>query len=273
MKRRALLIQNPGKVGDANYLPSVSVAYNRFKSYLQSPVGGYWSDDELIELQRLEPMRVSLQSDFVFKLKELNQSDVDYSMVVFIGHGGAMNGVDKVQLEDGELIPISCFTQYGNPKKRTVVIDACRKYMSLDVARLINEQRFFSGDGRYDARACRDYYNNLISHAQPHIELLQSTQYDQCAMGSEDGTAFTDALFHVLDDGHTIWKQQALMDKYGECHKSISDILTEIQIKMATYQQVPQYTNDSNDVFPFYAIKRSTTRIISGGEVIQVLND
>lgn len=273
MKRRALLIQNPGKEGDANYLPSVSMAYNRFKSYLQSPVGGYWSNDELIELQRLRPIGVSLQSDFVFKLRELNQPDVDYSMVVFIGHGGAIDGVDKVQLEDGELIPISCFTQYGNPKKRTVIIDACRKYMSLDAARVINEQRAFSGDGGYNARACRDYYNDLISQAQPHVELLQSTQYNQYAMGSEDGTAFTDALFHVLNNGHVLWSQHALMDRCGECGKTIPDILPDIQKGMTPYQQVPQYTNDSDNVFPLYAIKIPTTRIISGGEVIQVLND
>ena len=96
MKRRALLIQNPGKVGDANYVPTVAEAYNRFKSYLQSPVGGCWKDDELIELQRLGPMGLWLQSDFVFKLRELNQPDVDYSMIVFIGHGGAINGVDTM---------------------------------------------------------------------------------------------------------------------------------------------------------------------------------
>lgn len=273
MKRRALLIQNPGKVGDANYVPTVAEAYNRFKSYLQSPVGGCWKDDELIELQRLGPMGLWLQSDFVFKLRELNQPDVDYSMIVFIGHGGAINGVDNVQLEDGELIPISYFTEIGNPKKRTVIIDACRKYEPLGAAGIVFEQREFSGDGGYDADACRDYYNDLISHAKPHVELLQSTQFDQYAMGSKDGTAFTDALFHVLNDGHRVWKQQALMDKYGECHKSIPDILTEINANMATDQQVPQYTNDSDDVFPFYAIKRPTTRIIPGGEFIQVLND
>lgn len=273
MKRCALLIQNPGKVDDANYVPSVTEAYKRFKSYLQSPVGGYWTDDELIELRRLGPTGVSLQSDFAFKLKELNQPDVDYSMVVFIGHGGAINGVDNVQLEDGELIPISYFTKYKSPKKRTVIIDACRKYVSLDTVGMIFEQREFSGDGVYDAKACCDYYNGLISQAKPHVELLQSTQYDQYAIGSKDGTAFTDALFHVLNDGHRIWKQQALKDKYGECHKSIPDILTEINANMATDQQIPQYTNDSDDVFPFYAIKRPTTRIIPGGEVIHVLND
>lgn len=272
MKRRALLIQNPGKMG-VNYVSSVTEAYDRFKNYLKSPVGGCWEDKELLELNRLGPMGVLLQSDFVFKLRELNQPDVDYSMVIFIGHGGAINGVDNVQLEDGELIPISYFTQFGNPQKRTVIIDACRKYEPLDVQELICEQRGFSGDGGLDAIACRDYYNDIISQSQPHVELLQSTQYDQYANGSKDGTAFTDALFHVLKTGNAIWKQKALMDKYGECHKSIPDILTDIQTNMAAYQQIPQYSNKSGSVFPIYAIKRPTTRIISGGEVVKVLND
>lgn len=41
MSRKAFLIMNPGLLGDRNYAPTVENAYNRVKSYLKSPVGGY----------------------------------------------------------------------------------------------------------------------------------------------------------------------------------------------------------------------------------------
>lgn len=118
---------NPGR-SEVNLVPSVLAVCERYKNYLKSPVGGYWQKDEILELDRLGVGGGSLNSDYVIKLRELNKPDIDYSIIVFIGHGGACKGIDCIQLEDGEIIPVKDLTvayRNSSPMKRTVVIDAC----------------------------------------------------------------------------------------------------------------------------------------------------
>lgn len=264
MKRRALLIMNPGREG-VNLVPSVPQVIGRYKNFLMSPVGGYWDEDEeILELDRLNREGDSLESDLVLKLTELNRPDVDYSLIVFIGHGGAANGTESIQLEDGEIIAIENFlVANGNPNpiKRTVVIDACRKFVPIEQRHLIEGQMDFSGRVFIDGMACREFYNHLIYETQPHIEVIQSTQYGQLAHGFNNGTAFTAALFDTIDFYNELWNNQAFM--YRECYKSYYDIIEEVKKRMAEYNQVPQLSGlpEGTNPFPLYALKRTTKKV------------
>ena len=272
MKRKALLIMNPG-VPNINYAPTVNYAYSRYKNYLKSPVGGYWQDDEIIELERSNH---GLKSSLESKLKVLNSADIDYSLIVFIGHGGAANGNDSIQLEDETIISIENLGKADgnpNPIKRTIVVDACRSYANVKPEQLVLEQREFSGGGAIDGTACRDFYNSLITQSDSHIELIQSTQYGQFAHASQSGTAFIDALFDVIGDNNKFWNQSALKDNIGECSKSFHDIWDDVKKKMFAYNQVPQFTSMSSNYFPLFALKSATARNIEGGQVVATLND
>lgn len=109
MKRRILFIQNPG---DSAALQSgIPLMVERYKVFFQSAAGGYWSDTEFIDVDRLTVPGESIQSDFIFKLKDLNSPEIDYSMIIFIGHGAALDKKDHIQLESGELCPIDCLTK------------------------------------------------------------------------------------------------------------------------------------------------------------------
>lgn len=267
MKRLALLIVNPGQMGASNYAPSVMTAMNRYKSFLKSPAGGYWQDDEIIELERSNGTN-SLQSLFVFKLRDLNQPDVKYSLIVFIGHGGAARGVDSIQLEDGEILPIKCLLEAPNnpsPLKRTVVIDACRTYAAVDASQIILESRTFSGDGKIQGNWCKDYYNSIIENTPAHVELFQSTQYGQYAQSTSTGTAFIDAMFDTIHMNSSLWNAQALSDNNGKKCVVFPDILDDVRKEMAGFGQVPEYTNPTDECFPVYAVARPTTRVINGG--------
>lgn len=276
MKRRALLIMNPGQVGASNYAPSVMAAMNRYKNFLKSPTGGYWQDEEIIELERSVGPK-SLQSSFAFKMRDLNQSDVDYSLIVFIGHGGSAMGVESFQLEDGETLPIECLLYPPhNPKplKRTVVIDACRTYAAVTPMQIMLESRAFSGDGQIQGVWCKDYYNSIIENTPAHIELLQSTQYGQYAKTSISGTAFTDALFDTISNNSSLWNTQALNDKYGRKCIVFPDILDDVKNCMAGWGQTPQFTNPSDACFPVYAVVRPITKVVNGGgSVVGIIND
>lgn len=273
MKRKALLIMNPG-VQNQNFAPTVCNACLRYKNYLQSPVGGYWQNDEILELERLDD-GLNLKSNLESKLKELNSPDIEYSLIIFVGHGGAANGLDSIQLEDGTIISIENLKNASgnpNPIKRTVVVDACRCYAAVTPQQLILEQREFSGSS-IDGLACREFYNRLITESDSHIELIQSTQYGQFAHASQSGTAFIDALFDVIGDNNIFWNQSALMDNIGECSKSFPDILDDVKEKMTAYNQVPKFTSMSSNYFPLFALKRATTRNIEGGQVVAILQD
>ena len=77
MKRRALLIMNPGKIG-VNFVPSVPKVIERYKNFLMSPAGGAWSDEEeILVLDRLSPNGVNLSGDLAMKLNELNKPEVE----------------------------------------------------------------------------------------------------------------------------------------------------------------------------------------------------
>lgn len=261
MSRKAFLIMNPGLLGDRNYAPTVENAYNRVKSYLKSPVGGYWHDEEILELARVADYE-NLEEDFCNKMEAVGNVDVEYSLIVFIGHGGAVNGNDSIQLKDRRIIPISTLITPVSPiTKRMVIIDACRSYVAIPEIML--EQRAFAGDGQFQGTWCRDYYNHLIAECEPHVELIQSTQYGQYAHGSQTGTAFMDALLGIIKDNLPLWNSLALMTYLGEYRATFRDLEGFVRTQMDAYGQVPQYTNASQCAFPLFALKRLVQNILN----------
>ena len=270
------MIMNAGWKGDNNYVATVENAYIRYKSFLQSPAGGYWREDEILGVDRFNG-GVCLKTDFGFKFTELNKPDVDYSLIVFIGHGAAINGTDSFQLEDKKTVVSINFLKtaigYSTPMKRIIIVDACRSYVATADASLVLEQRAFSRGYQLNGQWCKEYYNSLIEKTVPHIEIIQSTQYNTCAHGSATGTAFTDALFDTIMQHNMEWNNRALMDRLGEYSSSFPDVLDEVKQRMAIWSQVPEFTNDSDTLFPLFAIKRPTTRVIQGGEVLGIVTN
>lgn len=263
MRRKLLLLGNPGFAGQ-NYVPSVPAVILRYKEYFKSEVGGYWSDDEIIE----EPDGYDMNSEvtwLAFQLKELNQN-VDYSVIVFVGHGGAYLGNEQLQLSKGQIMPLNCMLAplgFENIIKRTLIVDACRSLIGGTPSQLIIESKSFSGNGQLMGESCKEYYNQLIENCEPHVELVQSTLYGSVANSTEEGTAFSDALFSDLDAKVPLWNEFAMQDRCGQFSKGITDILPDVQKVMAAYNQVPQYSRyGGNGDFPLYAVWRAVDRVL-----------
>ncbi len=266
MTRKLLLLGNPGFVG-VNYSPSVAPVLKRYKDFFKSEVGGYWTDGvngEIIE----EPVGLDRKSEvtwLVFQLMELNKN-TDYSVIVFVGHGGAYLGNDQVQLSRGEVLPLSCLQAplgMEDKIKRTIIVDACRSLIGAAPQQLVLEEKAFSGEGQLMGSYCRDYYNKVIEDCEPHVELLQSTKYGEFAKinPNHTGTAFSDALFDTFDKKVPHWNQEALGDRCGQLNKGIIDFLSDVQKGMVTYNQVPEYSRyGGNGNFPLYAVWRAVDR-------------
>lgn len=79
MKRKMLIIANPGERDAENYCEGVNQDVPRYHRFFTSIQGGAWKTDEIKTLIRPEPREVDLA------LSELKSAD--YSMVIFCGHG------------------------------------------------------------------------------------------------------------------------------------------------------------------------------------------
>lgn len=79
VNRRALLIANPGEVGAENYCEGVNKDMANYKTFLKSPLGGLWYENEIEILHK--PSKTTVRQA-IQKLKSY-----DYSKLVFSGHG------------------------------------------------------------------------------------------------------------------------------------------------------------------------------------------
>lgn len=270
--RKLLLLCNPGMEEAGNYTPAVLNVLQRYKNYFMSAVGGSWIYDENEDLSEIieEPAGYDHESEFTWLVTEITKiwHHADYSMIVFVGHGNAAYGNDRIQLSNGIIIPICSFfapEPFGINTKRTVIIDACRTLQGAEQRQLILEQRSFSADDMLERDLCRNLYNDKIQECDPHIELIQSTQYGNPAYVNPEGTgtAFSDAFFDTLNQEVPQWNEYALGLRNGQFSVSLRSLMPEIQKGMRDYHQVPQYRRfgDGGGDFPFYSVLRPVQRL------------
>lgn len=247
MQRKLLLLCNPGYEECGNYVPQAIKITEAYRQYFQSSVGGVWRDDEIDEMPNyLIGMGQNLW--LANKIKEYDK--LDYSLIVFVGHGGTSGNSDYIQLRGGKLFAIKDLYRNENTIKRTIIIDSCRSFIEPDIFNLLIETL------EKNIEDCRNLYNAIIKDAKPHYELLQSTQYGELAKTTVTGSVFSDAFFNVMKRNISNWKSQAINEK--QSFKTINGILGLIKTEMGSYGQIPQYTNISDSYFPIFAIKSET---------------
>ena len=259
MNRRLILICNPGE--GKSLVSHVPMILDRYKNYFQSPVGGYWHDHEICEMP--QDYDKELQVTWLkTQIIDCNSNSVDYSLFVFVGHGGAFLDGEYIQLSKGALFPLkeihnNSIDQKPTSVKRLIIIDACRDFHSIYSHILIQEQRLFSGESQIQGEFCKELYNKTIFEANSHIEMIQSTQYGAKAGATTTGSVFSDAFFKVLNDNIPLWNTEALGISCGQFVKNLNDIFSPIKDEMGNNYQVPQYrTNDKTSHFPIYAVWR-----------------
>lgn len=279
LNRKLLLIMNPGRVG-ANYVPTVLSVIERYKNFFKSPAGGYWQKDEILELSRLAPQGVSLESELVDKMRELNKKDVQYSVIVFVGHGAAANGIDSIQTEDGRVYRLEDFLKPidENPNfKRMVIVDACRSFAPIQPNQILLEERSFSAFGTLDGEACKKHYNDLIADAEPHVSLVQSTQRGHYAYGTQTGTAFSDAALNYLKRVSDFYRNSSNAPGTDHIAIKLPKMLNAISGFDSVHNQTPQFTTDPIGItkhFPILAIHRSKEKRIECPEQVpEIIED
>lgn len=158
------------------------------RDYLQSDTGGQWNNDEIISLQN--PTGYEIEQCIT---DEFN--DVDYSFIVFSGHGciDESDKQDYLEVADGD-IPIS--TLITPASRQTLIIDACRGYYkriddSLQKS-FSNLYEYFSGHPN-----TRMVFDKAVQQAEEGLTILYSASENQSSLDTDKGGAYLYSLLSI----------------------------------------------------------------------------
>ena len=203
MKRRVLIIANPGKTGAVNYCEGVFRDKENYTSFFKSGYGGYYSDSEIRTFDK--PSKQKIKDE----LSALSIDEIEFSILIFCGHGyySSVSNSNIFHLNDTEDIDSLEFRK--NAKKRIIIEDNCREvcheYIN-DSRRLI---KGFSAVALYEQKnqqitptLCRFYYNQRISDCPEQIIVAMACNIGEFAgdSSSSGGYYSSSLLKKTIDD-------------------------------------------------------------------------
>lgn len=274
MSRKLLLIYDPRQPENVNnYIQGIRKTIEEYKRLFNSNEAGCWEEYE-IECMPLNLAGIDETNWLDDKIRELNSGKFDYSIIVYAGHGGIEDDVELVELPSGQCYPITNLL-YGLADenrgniKRTVIIDACRVFAQRQPQQ-VSEELNEDIANTLNRTQCKDYFNSLIDHMEPHIELVHSTAQGQYAQGIRlmDGTfggfVFSNALFKVIESNVTDWDNSVIGLIPQQDYKTNGEIVSRLSVLMTHFNQVPQIASYHPDgtveasvsTLPFYAVRR-----------------
>ncbi len=130
MNRRALIIGNPGVVGQGGYCEGVLRDLDNYCDFFLSPMGGAWIASEITTLIR--PKLLDVESEI------LKQEKSDYSITIFCGHGHYDTIKKSTYLELQSKTEIDSVKLLSGASKHSLILDCCRVFTNAGV---ISEKR------------------------------------------------------------------------------------------------------------------------------------
>ena len=165
MERKALIIANPGLIGQEDYLSGVNKDVEQYTAFLLSPEGGSWTEDEIQILRK--PPALTLRK----AARQLQ--DADYALVVFSGHGyqndAPILNLGNDEMDSRELLRLRA-------PRETLILDCCRKARPLREVRTLAKS-IMEAATPLNPRRCRWVYDKMIEQsATGIIELCACTR-------------------------------------------------------------------------------------------------
>ena len=154
MKRRVLIIQNPGTIKEP--LDGVKVDVREMRGYLHSLAGGAWENDEITIL----PPDTEVESirDFF----NANNRDVQYYLIYFTGHGSySESSGSKYWLANDTVFTLDNLKDWVNDIPTLFINDCCQGVEPLNES--VAERKLFSITADANEREkYRNAYNDII---------------------------------------------------------------------------------------------------------------
>ena len=184
MTRKAIMIGSPGPKNTNQHLKGVDTDLNHFVSFLKSPIGGSWEDNEIAELCKCPSEN----------LIELFQSTkTDFLLVYFSGHGQQDLNETKIAINDTESISISQLISLIQSPKALIIIDSCRKFIDEDYSSFSGPE-YLSFKSQLDQPNTRDRYMQIISESDTGIVIAYSCSVGEISNDAELGGFYTYSL-------------------------------------------------------------------------------
>ncbi len=182
IKRRSLLISNPGVEGSEDYAVGTLADVQNLKKLLLSPMGGFWKEDEIII--RNKPSKLELLG-LIGTLK-----NVDYALVLFSGHGAYSATLNDTILELNEREEINSKELRQGALKQSLILDCCRVItQEVILAKILEASKRLTQS--FNPADCRLYYDKRIEECPKSLTVLYSCDIDETSGDTSKGGVFT----------------------------------------------------------------------------------
>lgn len=124
MRKKILILSNPGREGAENYCEGVKRDVDNYKQFFLSPVGGNWYESEI------DCRQYATKSEVLKLLKDMR--NLDFSIIIFVGHGYSQYNRSYVELkpsiwQNDTTNDMDTEEFRESACKRIVILDCCRK--------------------------------------------------------------------------------------------------------------------------------------------------
>lgn len=247
MKKKILIISNPGKIGDENYCEGVNRDVDNYINFFTSSGGGSWYSTEIECLKQPDITTVKKTLD--------NMKDLDFSIIIFTGHGYSNNEKTYIELKpaDNTLNDLCVDNLRINDKKRIIIVDCCRKECNL----LSNMNESFaeiiekSNSSRVDTRAL---YEGYIRNADNMNIIMYSCDWGETSGDdSRKGGYYTSSLLKICKE-YLEQNNRALSSGYlsaVEAHEKAKPYVKKLKNDQNPQIEKPR----SGEYLPFAVVK------------------
>jgi hypothetical protein len=184
MTRKAIMIGSPGPKNTKQYLKGVDTDLHHFVSFLKSPIGGSWEDDEIAGL-----FKCSSEN-----LIELFQSTyTDFLLVYFSGHGNQDLKETNIAINDSESLSVSQLISLIKAPKALIIIDTCRKVSDEEYSSFSGLE-YLSFKSTLNQPNSSEKYMQIISESTDGISIAYACSVGEISNDTELGGDYTYSL-------------------------------------------------------------------------------
>jgi len=201
MNRKGILISNPGESGEENYCEGVKKDVANYRSFLLSSIGGLWRESEIEGLNRPSVTQVR---QAISSLRNL-----DYSLIIFTGHGYHDTRLDSTMLELRNGHELNSSELRDGSKKQTLILDCCRKKYPVRPTLMMDSARMVKKAAVINPSDCRKYYNSRINECGDGLIVIHSCSIDE--LSGDDATRGGYYSYALLEESKG-WAQDSDTD-------------------------------------------------------------
>ena len=243
MTRKAIMIGSPGPKNSVNYLKGVDADLHHFVSFIKSPIGGSWEDNEI-------PGLFICPSENLIEL--FRSTNTEFLLVYFSGHGNHDLNETNIAINDSESISISQLISLINAPKALIIIDTCRK-VSEDEYSSFSGPEYLSFKSALNQPNSSEKYMQLISESTDGISIAYACSVGEISNDTELGGDYTYSLLKTSLE----WYQNQNNESVLSINRA-NDLAHQYLKFKSNFDQNPQIISTNNKEenlnFPF-AIK------------------